>query len=491
MNSRAACIGLILLATVFTGCLPEAKITWSPDGKYALVRGGDGLRLCDAAGNLSPPIAENVRAVAWMPDSKQFIAACGKSVTTWEALLGHLSDERKGRAKALAEDFRRQILAYKGSWDGFSFQARPDDIMAALMCLRDEYGKELAPVVGKKWAELQGAQHTIFSLQLFEVADGTAKAGKVLCESIEPVAEIRVAPTGKAFGYAAPPYPPKNADPAFSLFVASMAAPDKPSRVGCPVSIFFDWTPDGQSVVFANAAVPDPNAGSSVCSSMPVIGLGTEERAVTYNRFRMRDRGQQFALRAGNIVNCRIVNQDGNLAAEPHPQYEASVLFFDSLPVRCLRNGTILFACTEAHLPAAQGEAAGRFGLFSLDPADPKTAKPVTMPKALEEAGTRLELLQLSPDETRAAIPTNSGKVFILNLVSDEATEVPVKIKNGRFPTIPVWRTNDELCFVVPAGSALGSPNGEEVVLWSPAGSRCLSKDWPEPATKGFLNRNK
>jgi hypothetical protein len=50
MNSRAACIGLILLATVFGGCLPEAKVTWSPDGKFALVRGGDGLRLCDETG---------------------------------------------------------------------------------------------------------------------------------------------------------------------------------------------------------------------------------------------------------------------------------------------------------------------------------------------------------------------------------------------------------------------------------------------------------
>jgi hypothetical protein len=491
MNSRAVCIGLILLATVFGGCLPEAKVTWSPDGKFALVRGGDGLRLCDAEGKLSPPIAENVRAVAWMPDSRQFIAACGKVVTTWESLLAHLSNERKERAKALAEEFRRQILAYKGDWDKFSFQARPDDIMAALMCLRDEYGKELAPVVGKEWAELQGAQHTVFQMQLFEVADGHAKAGKVLCELLEPVAEIRVAPTGKAFAYAAPPYPPKNADPAFSLFVASLAAPDKPRCVGSPVSIFFDWAPDGQSVVFADAAVPDPNAGSSVCSSMPAILFGTEERAVTYNRFRMRDRGQQFGLRAGNIINCRIVNQDGNLAAEANTQDLASVLFFDSLPVRCLRNGAILFACKEAHLPAAGGEAAGRFGLYSLDPADPRTVKPVTMPKALEEEGTRLELLQLSPDETKAAIPTNSGKVFILNLASGEATEVPAQIEKGRLSTIPVWRTNDELCFVVPEGSTLGTPNGTEVVLWSPAGSRCLSKDWPEPATNGFLSRKK
>jgi len=38
---------------------------------------------------------------------------------------------------------------------------------------------------------------------------------------------------------------------------------------------------------------------------------------------------------------------------------------------------------------------------------------------------------------------------------------------------------------------ALGTPNGTEVVLWSPAGSRCLSKDWPESVTKDFLDRDK
>jgi hypothetical protein len=63
--------------------------------------------------------------------------------------------------------------------------------------------------------------------------------------------------------------------------------------------------------------------------------------------------------------------------------------------------------------------------------------------------------------------------------------------EEGRFSAIPVWRTNDELCFVVPAESKLGTPNGTEVVLWSPAGSRCLSKDWPESVTKDFLDRDK
>jgi len=54
---------------------------------------------------------------------------------------------------------------------------------------------------------------------------------------------------------------------------------------------------------------------------------------------------------------------------------------------------------------------------------------------------------------------------------------------------IPVWRSNEELCFTAPAGSKPASPGGAEVVLWSPAASRCLSKDWPDSVTKGFLQR--
>jgi len=482
MNSRAACIGLILLATVFTGCLPETRVWWSPDGKFALVRGGDGLRLCDADGKLSPPIVENCPAAAWMPDSRQFIAVWAKTVITWEELLPYLSAERQAAARAMAEDFRRQVLAYRGEWDKFQFDAKPADIMAALMCLRDQFGQDLAPKVGPPWEALKSATHTVHVVQLFEVADGEARPGKRLLESLAPIAELRVAPTGKAFAYAAPPYPPTSAEPTFLLFAASMAAPDKPRPVQHQVSIFFDWTPDGRSLVYAHADAPD-------LRSMPGVGFGSQERAFLYLRGRMRDPEQQPLVRAGSITKREVVGEDGTLEADKPASGFAKVPFFDSLPVRCLRSGRVLFASRDVHLPAAPADIPGDFTLFSWDPADLKVFRKVLAPETEKLVGGLLHLFQLSPDETRLAVPVGEGLVAVVDLASGKVTKVSDATMAGRPVMIPVWRSNEELCFVAPAGSKLASPGGAEVVLWSPAGSRCLSKDWPDSVTKGFLQR--
>jgi len=503
LNSRAACIGLTLLAMVCLGCLPEARVTWSPDGKWALVRGGDGLRLCDADGKLSLPIAENVPAAAWLPDSRQFIAVWTKSLVSWEELLPCLSEDRKAGAMAFAGDFRRQILAYKGDWGKFAFDAKPADIMAALMCLRDQFGKELAPVVGPTWEDLKGIGHTVYVVQLFEVADGEAKPGKRLLESLEPIAEVRVAPTGKAFAYAAPPYPPTSAEPTYSLFVASLAATDRPRLVQHRVAIFFDWTPDGRSLVLASADAPDPT------SRMPGVGFGSTEQAFLYTRNRVREPERQYPLRAGDIIKREAVNEDGSLVQSPKGSNLAKVIFFDSLPVRCLRDGRVLFVTREVHLPAPLADMPGNLALFSVDPANPKAIRHAILPEVRKEVGHGLDLFQLSPDETRISAPDGrpavifhaaahpdetrisapdgKGAVVVLDLAKGQVTRTPDETVQGRTAMIPVWRSNEELCFVVPAGSKLGSPSREEVVLWSSAGLRCLSKDWPESVAKGFL----
>jgi hypothetical protein len=481
MTARLACLSILLFAAVLPGCLPEARIAWSPDGRYALVRGGDGLYLCDGEGKLSARIAPDVSATAWMPDSRQFIAVTGKTVATWTELAPHLLEPVAGGAvSAQAEDFRRQVLAYKGDWDKFAFSAKPSDIVAALMCLRDEHGKELAPVVGDKWGALKNLQHTVYTVRLFGVSDGQAKPGEVLFETPGPVAEIRVAPGGKAFAYAAPPYPPENAEPTQSLFVVALAAPDKARRVDNRVSIFFDWTPDGRALVYACTALPDSRG------QMPRISFGTSEPPLTYRRSHFRDPEQQPPLRGGQVVRRQVLDEQGALA-EPEKTGLADVLFFDSLPVRCPPDGSVLFAAREVRLPAPAGESPEGFGLFSLSAAAPKALRQVLKPDALKEAGAALHLLQLSPDGTRICVPGEEGRIFIVDLATGQVTKVDVAGVQGRLPTIPVWRSKDELCFVVPKGSPAGSANRNELVLWSSAGSRCLSKNWPEAAAKGLL----
>ena len=49
MNRGNALI-VIMLAVVTGGCVPEKRISWSPDGRWAAVRGETGLYMCDETG---------------------------------------------------------------------------------------------------------------------------------------------------------------------------------------------------------------------------------------------------------------------------------------------------------------------------------------------------------------------------------------------------------------------------------------------------------
>jgi hypothetical protein len=478
MATRLACLSILLAAAILAGCLPETRIAWSPDGKCALVRGGDGLYLCDGDGKLSPRIAEEVSAIAWMPDSRRFIAVCDKRIATWTDLAPHLPDAVQQAAKAQAESFRQQVLAYKGDWEKFSFEAKPADIVAALMCLRDLYGKKLGPAVGEKWKDLEKLQHTVRLVQLHEVEDGQAKLVKTLFESLAPMIEIRIAPGGKALAYTSPPYPPESPDPCFSLYVATLASPEKPRLVDDRVSAFFDWTPDGRALVYARANTPE------LGSSMPRITLSITERDLNYTRDRLRQSYRQRGLRVGRINKCTPLAEDGAPKEKMASTILADVGFFDSLPVRCLKDGRVLFAAREIHLPMAE-PSSQPLSLFSLEPAGPKMVRLHFTAEARNGSYGSLELFQLSPDETRIAFPSQKGIISIVDLATGQVT----KSEDASAPlkTIPVWRSNDELCFVVPRGSNSGSPTRQEVVLWSPTETRCISKDWPQPVAKGLL----
>ena len=486
MTARLVCLSILLFAAVLPGCLPEARIAWSPDGRYALVRGGDGLYLSDGAGKLSARIAEDVSAVAWMPDSRQFIAVCDKTVDTWDELAPRLPEAVRKSVEMQAEAFRQQILAYKGDWQKFRFDAKPSDVIAILMCLRDVHGKELAPAVGDAWKGLAARnsplplKHSVRGVQVFEVADGQANPVKTLLETLGPITEIRVAPGGKAFAYAGQAYPPEGPGAVLALYAVSMAAPDKPCRVEGRVSLFFDWSPDGRSLVYAKADSDEPGA------CMPTVTFSTREGQLTYTRQRFRDPEQQPRLRQGQILRCTVIGEDGTLLKKPDKLRLALVSFFDSLPVRCLKNGRVLFAARDIHLPAADNIPAG-LSLFSLDPADPKTLAAMFTPEARKEVVGRLELLQLSPDETRLCVPDKEGRILLVDLATGKVTAVHAEGTKDPMTTIPAWRSKDELCFVVPQGSKLGAPNRSELVLWSPAGCRRLSQDWPQAVVEGLL----
>jgi hypothetical protein len=158
------------------------------------------------------------------------------------------------------------------------------------------------------------------------------------------------------------------------------------------------------------------------------------------------------------------------------------------MPVRCISSGHVLFASYEQTLPRTPLRLPSGLTLFSLGLDMPRTIRKILTTEDMEQTRERLDMLQVSPDETRVCIPREYGKIKIADLATGKTTEIGVEDAALKV-TILVWRSKDELCFAVVEGLESGVSHRAKIVLWSPAGTRCISKDWPESVAKDFLDR--
>ena len=83
------------------------------------------------------------------------------------------------------------------------------------------------------------------------------------------------------------------------------------------------------------------------------------------------------------------------------------------------------------------------------------------------------------------AVPSSDGRVTVLTLATGTVQTVqkhedPDREEHRKLRTVPVWRSDDELCFLIPAKGPKGEQRRPEFVLWSAGQTRSLSKDWPD-----------
>jgi hypothetical protein len=246
------------------------------------------------------------------------------------------------------------------------------------------------------------------------------------------------------------------------------------------VSVFFDWAPDGRTLVYAGTDQPDP-AGVSRWAY-----LSDKEEPFVYRRQHMPEvvRGTH---RMGYIFTCTTVNEDGSLAKERPGGAVAVVAYADALPLRCLKTGRVLFAGPEVRLPEPAGTDA-KLALFTAALDKPYDVKAVPLPDAKPRAYDRLDLFQLSPDEARVAVLNPQGRAAVMDLATgkvDSGSATRLELPAG----LPAWRSNEELCFVAEVKDADGAKSRPQVVLQTRDGVRVLSKDWPDAVRRGWLDR--
>ena len=243
----------VVVALAVCGCFPEKRVAWSPDGRWATVKGADGLYLCDPSGKLSPRLVEQIGAVAWLPDSRHLVLSHAENVAGWAALGTVMSSAQRAEIETRAPKLREQLLAYQGDWKDFkpeSFKGLTGgEIMAVLVYVRDQLSQGLPEKLGERWKDLEELSAAVQVLQLANVsAAGEFALDRVLAKSLDPFDTPHVAPNGKLVVYrgAAP-----GADPARPLFVLALDG-GTPRLVADRTAQFPDWSADSRCLVYAS-----------------------------------------------------------------------------------------------------------------------------------------------------------------------------------------------------------------------------------------------
>jgi hypothetical protein len=464
MKSKNAAIAVLTLAaTAICGCLPEKRVAWSPDGRWAAIRGSDGLYLCDPSGKLSErkPFAEGAGSVAWLPDSKGLILSyVGARADTWDALAAGLSGERRQKLEAVGPQLRNEILTYEGDWKDFKpktlGELTPGEAGAALLYVRDKLNEGLPEKLGEQWIKAQDLrvdEHVLARARVGET--GKLELDGVLAGALDPFDEPRVSPDGRTVAYRGPAPGDEQTRP---LLVVALEKPATPMLVADHTAMFYDWSADGQHLVYAATKAP------------------LEEKS--------KD------LRLGVVARRRVCGDDGAvLGTLPEPEELAGILFQREVRVRCLRDGRVLFATVELEVPCTSADMPQRAGLFAVDPGrQPGVTRVIPRPTVcvLPDAAF---LFAVSPDERHVCIPGSNGRIVVLTLATGSFWEVAGEDKVNQLRMQPAWRNSDEVCFTVtpelekPAQVVLAKLNWRART----AERRVISADWPEAVGKDFL----
>ncbi len=463
MKRTTVCVGILAGLIALAGCLPEKRVRWSPDGRWATVKGGDGLYLCDQSGKLSERLATDVGSVAWLPDSKSIVLSRSEKLPSWTAAVEVLPADRRLEIEARAPRLRDEILAHEGEWDGFKPQSvgglTGGESLALFVLVREQHGAGLAEKLGDKWDELKELQPIVHLLQQVEVkAGGTFELGPVLAKALDAFDELRVAPNGRAVAYrgAAP-----GEDPAKPLFVLPLHGQQVPQLVADRVSMFPDWSPDSRHLVYAAGQTPAE--------------------------------GESNDLRLGIVARRLVCTEDGALLADfPEAEELAGIAFQNEVRVRCLRDGRVLFATLEVSLPCTSEDMPQRAGLFAVEPGRQPGVTRLIPRQTEAELPDVLFLFEVSPDEQHVTVPGGNGGVAVLTLATGDVWQILGENEADHLRMEPAWRSADELCFAFVPGpkEAKERPAIALVKLdWAgrKAERRIISGDWPEPVVTDFL----
>ncbi|TWT44620.1 hypothetical protein RAS1_10350 [Phycisphaerae bacterium RAS1] len=450
---------IVCLAGV-AGCWPEKRVNWSPNGKRAAVIAADGLYLCNPDGQLSSRLAENVRRVAWTPDSLQLIAVRQVAVNTWAEASRFFSAEQGASIASAAELLFTEAMTYDGDWKAFPARSlhdlSPGGSTAALIHLREVHGPQLAGKIGKQWEDLANAELNGWVLEAIAIREQGGPTPTELARSMDEYLSVSVAPDGQALALVQP-----NGEDGANLLVLALDGSGRgPVVVAQRVSAYPDWSADGRSIVYATTPVRKDNT-----------------------------------MVMGSISRRTVRGDDGALLSEmPAAEDLAGIAYMDETRVRCLRDGRIVFASVEVSIPCTSKDLNPRGSLFAIDPERQATVSRLVPRESETALGEYVHLFEVSPDEKHICVPFGSGQISVLTLATGDVWRIPDRpIENDQLRSAPCWRGDNELCFATPPAEGDETKRAQMVLCKldfekRQASMRTISKDWDEAKVKEFLS---
>ncbi len=459
MRVRHQILPLILFVSLFTGCLPEKRVTWSPDGERAAVATPRGLYFIDATGVVLPPrLANTSTRCEWFSDGKRLAVVHTQLAKHWSDVKPLYTTEQVAAIVRHAGEVRSRALAYQGDWDKFDLdpqhQLSNGMQAAALLCLRDDHSEGMAEKLGDKWREIQNMDVTVWMLQTYAFKADALEPGEVLVRSLDEIRQPHVSPNGKSIAFLM-----NSADApkdSLSLFIVPTGGSAARS-VADNVSIDFSWSPDSRSLAYISC----PTAKSD-------------------------DKGM---IQLGSLTTVSVADESGAiLTAWAERKDRVGLLFNGALSVKWLRDGRLIFSSVEVTLPATPRDMPQQWSLFVLDPRMPASVNRVLARDVSQPRDLSLPLFELSPDESKVLLPGPKGHVSLYDFASGEETElIGIDDPKGQTRCLSSWRNNSEICLVTPSGKPNDPKSPSQVVLWKAGKTTTLSESWPEEMKEEWL----
>jgi hypothetical protein len=268
MNNRIKSFGLaaFYVAVIFlAGCFPEDSLQWSEDGSIGLLRMKGELYLVDGQSGELTEIAKDILPWPDISDDGKLVAYCqGVECFNPSEGLKMLPPGQVKMIKYYAEQTKNNILDAGGLTDGkFPFPEEglllPNDYRNwAIRYLCENADGKLVEVLGKEGIE-KGKEQEFGYFRIVVAPARAPEKKRIVANSVFNVMGMKLSPNNKFLAYLMHTQEGEvsNAFEELGLYVASLETDANVALVSHPVTLGFDWRPDGKAIAYIKADSKD------------------------------------------------------------------------------------------------------------------------------------------------------------------------------------------------------------------------------------------